>query len=193
MVELSGRVPAGPLTAADMAHIDLDVPFEISDGRLEIMTPPSFWHQAAVHDVEVILERRYAYATSDVILEIGENGRRPDAVALTMTKSDILHRRLRAARPDMVEVVVEIISHDEDRRRDAISVARDREVKFREYAEAGIPEYWVVDEVPDDPEDASVEIYHLRDRRYAPIAVVRLSDLTTGAATIPPRSGAQTL
>jgi Uma2 family endonuclease len=187
LVELSGRVPAGPLTAADMPMIDLDVPFEISDGRLEIMTPPSFWHQYAAREVERVLEKHYAYVTGDVTLAVGDNGRRPDAIALPLTREEILERRIKIARPDMVEVVVEVISHDEDRRSDTIAVARDREVKFREYAEAGIPEYWVVDEIQDDPQDASVEIYHLRDGRYAPMAVVRLSDLVSGKAEIPAR------
>jgi Uma2 family endonuclease len=187
MVELGGRVPAGPLTAADMAMIDLDVPFEISDGRLEIMTPPSFWHQYAAREVERILERHYEYVTGDVTLAVGDSGRRPDAIALPLTKEEILGQRIKMALPDMVEVAVEVISHDQDRRSDAIAVARDREVKFREYAEAGIPEYWVVDEIPDDPQDASVEIYHLRNGRYAPVAVVRLSDLVTEKAKIPPR------
>jgi hypothetical protein len=39
------------------------------------------------------------------------------------------------------------------------------------------PEYWIVDEVDEDPLDASVEIYHLQNGGYVPARVVRLSDL----------------
>jgi Uma2 family endonuclease len=50
---------------------------------------------------------------------------------------------------------------------------------FREYANVGIPEYWIVDELADDPDDASVEIYRLQGGSYVPVRVVRLSQLLT--------------
>jgi hypothetical protein len=75
----------------------------------------------------------------------------------------------------------------EDPRRDAIAVRRDRETKAHEYVKAGIAKYWILDEVPGDPMDASVAIYHLRDGAYVPAAVVRLSALVRGEVQVPLR------
>ena len=187
-VELGGWVPAGRLTVADMPGILLDVPFEISDGKLEIMTPPSIWHQVTSRRVEGLLEGRYPSAVSDVTTAIGDHGRRPDVIAIHMSLEEIIRRRITTATPDMIEVAVEVISHDAvDKANDAVSVRRDREIKFHEYAAAGIPEYWIVDEVADDPVDASVEIYHLRGNGYVAVAVVRLSELLRGTREIPAR------
>lgn len=185
LMELRGWVPAGPLTVADMSKIDLEVPFEISDGKLEIMTPPSLWHHSATRRVERLLESHYPYATGDVPVAIGQNGRRPDVAAVLETEDELLRQRLSGLKADMIQVAVEVISHDADKWRDSVAVKRDRETKFHEYAKAGIPEYWIVDEVADDPTDASVEIYHLRDGHYAPVLVARLSQLTSGQIELP--------
>jgi Uma2 family endonuclease len=180
-------LPARPLRAADMSKIDLEVPFEISDGKLEIMTPPGVWHQSATRRIERMLETRYPYATGDVPVTVGENGRRPDVVAVLQTEDELLRQRIESFEVEMVQVAVEVISHDKDQWQDRKSVARDREVKFREYATAGIPEYWIVDRDPDDPTDAVIEVYHLRDSRYAPVLVAKLSQLTSGAVELPGR------
>lgn len=179
------KLPAGPLRAEDMSRIDLEVPFEISDGKLEIMTPPGVWHQSATRKIVPLLEAHYPHATFDVPVTIGENGRRPDVVAVMQTEDELLEQRVHSFTVDMVKVAVEIISHDSDKWRDRQSVDRDREVKFHEYAAAGIPEYWIVDEDPDDRKDALIEIYHLRGGRYAAVLATKLSQLTAGAVTLP--------
>ena len=51
------------------------------------------------------------------------------------------------------DLVVEVISPDDPR--------RDRVVKRREYAQAGIPEYWLI-----DPAAATVEVYLLPGQGY---------------------------
>lgn len=112
---------------------------------------------------------------------IGENLRRPDLCGLSVSLRELLPAKATKPTLDIVEVAVEIISHDADRSKDRISVRRDRETKFHGYAAAGIPEYWIVDEVPDDPLDASVEMYQLKDGAYVPIRVVRLSELLSQA------------
>ena len=179
VVRIEGSAPAGPLTVADMPLIDIEAPFEISDGKLEIMTPPTPWHQITTRAVENLLDARYPSTLSDVPLAVGDNGRRPDVIALELTREEILDKRLTIALPDMVKVAVEVISHDPDPRRDAIAVRRDRETKFAEYASVGIPEYWIVDEIPDDPRDATVEIFRLEAGRYRLASTAKLSDLTS--------------
>jgi Uma2 family endonuclease len=182
-------LPTRALKADDMLSIDLEARFEISDGKLEIMTPPSPWHQFTAGRIQRLLERHYPSATGDVPVPIGDNGRRPDVVAILQTEDELLRQRLKRFTADMIAVAVEVISHDPDKWQDKKSVDRDREVKFHEYAEAGIPEYWIVDEVADDPTDASTEIYHLRDGRYAPVLLTRLSKLTSGEVGLPERQG----
>jgi Uma2 family endonuclease len=185
MVRIEGSVPAGPLTVADMPLIDMEASFEVSDGKLEILTPPTPWHQITTRAVENLLDRQYATTLSDVPLAVGDNGRRPDVLALDLTRDEILDKRLSVTLPDMVRVAVEVISHDDDPRRDAIAVRRDRETKFAEYAGVGIPEYWIVDEIADDPRDAQVEIFHLTAGRYALELTAKLSDLLSGAVRPP--------
>ena len=52
------------------------------------------------------------------------------------------------------------------------SAHRDRVVKLRKYAEAGIPHYWVIDKEPEGP---AVHLYELDPplARYAPTGVAR--------------------
>jgi Uma2 family endonuclease len=170
-----------------MPKIDMEAPFEVSDGKLEIMTPPSPWHQVTTRTVDRILDQHYPATLDDVPLAVGSSGRRPDVLALRLTVTEILSQRIQIVLPDMVEVVVEVISHDDDPWRDSISVRRDREIKFREYAEAGIPEYWIVDEDSTNPTDAMVEVYQLGADDYQLILEARLSELVDGSVKVPTR------
>ena len=52
------------------------------------------------------------------------------------------------------DLVVEVVSPDDPR--------RDLEIKHREYAQAGIPEYWIV-----DPTTTRITVLTLADDRYA--------------------------
>ena len=176
--KVDGYVPRGPLTADDLPEIDLgDLLFEIQDGALVLMPPPSLWHDAIADSIRHFLEPQHPHVGAELDLVVGENLRRPDLLALSISRQELLRARVAKPTIEMIEVAVEIIFHDRSPARDRMSVGRDRETKFREYAGAGIPEYWIVDEVPDDPEDASVEMYRLKDGAYAQIRVVRLSEL----------------
>src|SRR5262245_31949333 len=133
IVEIHGRVPAGPLTVDDMDKIDIDARFEIAHGALEIMTPPSGWHSYKVDDIAQILRRHFPTTVADVPLALGRNGRRPDVMALLIGSREVMASRLTTAQPDIVAAVAEVISHDSDPWRDAESVRRDRETKLAEY------------------------------------------------------------
>ena len=175
---LTGWAPDGPLTADDLPNIDLDDrSFEIQDGALVFMPPPTIWHDATADSIRHLLARHHAHVGEDLDLVVGANLRRPDILALSVSLAQLLQAKLTKPSVEMIDVAVEIISHDRTPSKDQISVRRDRETKFREYAAAGIPEYWIVDEVPDDPQDASVEMYRLKDGAYAEIRVVRLCEL----------------
>lgn len=175
--EFSGRVPAGPLTSADLPYIDLDVPFEIADGALVLMPPPSPWHDKTADRIRRLLEPLHSQVAEDLDVALGDGLRRPDVLALSMSEDELLESDAQPLAAGVVEVAVEVISHNRDRARDRINVDRDRKLKFVEYASAGIPEYWIVDQVAGDRKDASVEMYRLKDGAYGLVRTVRLSEL----------------
>ncbi|PWU17251.1 MAG: hypothetical protein C5B50_11705 [Verrucomicrobia bacterium] len=75
--------------------------------------------------------------------------REPDAMIWRSEHKDRMGER-ESGPPD---VVVEIISPGNE--------PHDIETKFREYAQAGIPEYWIV-----QPAARAISIYSLQDRAY---------------------------
>jgi Uma2 family endonuclease len=69
-----------------------------------------------------------------------------------------------------VDLVVEVVSPESER--------RDRVIKPEEYAAAGIPEFWLVEQHPDDDYDAVINVYLLSpEGRYALDRTVDLSAL----------------
>ena len=67
----------------------------------------------------------------------GGNGREPDLFFVTTEHLDrVTPRQLEGP----ADLVIEVISDE--------SVTRDRDQKFKEYAAAGIPEYWIIDPRP---------------------------------------------
>lgn len=172
------QLPLGVLTAADLPNIDLDdVPFEIQDGALVLMPPPSAWHDKTAYKIRGYLEPHYGQVAEDINVAIGDGLRRPDVIGLSMSEDELLESGREPLAVQVVEIAVEVISHSKDRAKDRISVNRDRQRKLIEYAEAGIPEYWIVDEVAGNLKDASVEMYRLKDRAYGLVRTVRLSEL----------------
>ena len=124
---------------------------ELSEGRLELLPMPSERHQRIV---------RFLFRLFDAFVlgrGLGEVFFAPLKIKLWEGKfrePDILFMSNENAekRGDQfwqgADLVVEVISPD-DPNRDAVT-------KREEYAEAGIPEYWLV-----DPRDASITVYVL--------------------------------
>lgn len=73
-------------------------------------------------------------APVSLLLRGGRSAREPDVVVL---KNDNRGRFTSDGIVGKADLVVEVVSSD--------SVTRDRRDKLREYAEAGIPEYWIVE------------------------------------------------
>jgi Uma2 family endonuclease len=79
------QVPVDYLTAADLPDIDLDdVPFEIQDGAVVLMPPPSPWHDKVADVIRHYLEPRFGQVGEDLGVAIGDVLRRPDVVGLSM-------------------------------------------------------------------------------------------------------------
>jgi Uma2 family endonuclease len=132
---------------------------EFSHGRLEELPLPTTSHQLLVaylygclltfvtrRDLGTVL-----FAPLRVRLWRGKF-REPDVVFMLKEHRD----RIREAYWEGVDLAMEIVSEEEEDRR------RDLETKRREFARAGISEYWIV-----DPRLECITVLRLFGRRYA--------------------------
>ncbi|WP_263166058.1 Uma2 family endonuclease [Streptomyces sp. SCSIO ZS0520] len=162
---------------------------ELSDGALVfVMWPRRSWHGRLVTSLTTVL---MAQAPSGFEVEremtIRLDARnRPEPDLLISTKPYDPDRTW--FDPADVRLVVEVVSPE--------SAHRDRTVKLRKYAEAGIPHYWCVEDEDGSP---AVHVYELDEptRAYAPAGIHRGSlrrpvpfaiELDLDALT-PPRGG----
>lgn len=114
---------------------------ELSDGNLEVLPMPTDRHQAVLTALLLLLvahARRSGGRArpAGTRLRLGPGRfREPDVVYLGAARSGLR----REQHWDGADLVVEIVSGG------AADRARDEQVKRREYADAGVPEYWIVD------------------------------------------------
>lgn len=71
--------------------------------------------------------------------------------------------------PEDVQLVIEVVSPE--------AAPRDRTVKLRKYAEAGIPHYWCIEDEDDEDTVPAVHVYELDEPTgsYAPAGIFRRS------------------
>lgn len=146
---------------------------EFSDGYLEVLPAPSERHQDLVLFLAVLL-RAYAQkaggkavvAPFRVRLRAGRY-REPDVAFL---RGEHLARR-HETHWDGADLVVEVLSPDD--------ADRDTRTKRREYADAGISEYWIV-----DPEREQLTVLGLDGGRYTEHAVAGRG-ATVSSPTLP--------
>ena len=129
---------------------------ELRDGILEVLPLPNRQHQDIIGFLYVLLRQllhgrggKVAVAAFPLQLRPGKF-REPD-VLLLLDKADPRNQ------PDFwrgADLVIEIVSPK--------SVRRDTRTKRREYAEAGIPEYWLV-----NPLDETITVLTLAGKAYA--------------------------
>lgn len=138
---------------------------ELSDGSFVFtMRPRGRWHEATVTELTLALK-----AQAPVGLKVGrELGIRLDAYNrpesdLLVTTADFDTDRTCFV-PDEVRLVIEVESPE--------SAYRDRTVKLRKYAEAGIPHYWRIEDEDGSP---VVHVYELDEptASYSPAGVFR--------------------
>ncbi|MEV4345922.1 Uma2 family endonuclease [Actinoplanes sp. NPDC049596] len=124
------------LTVDDLADLPEDLHYELIDGRL-VLTPSAVPLHQNISSLILLAMRQHRppdfYIGQDQSVWLdGRNERRPDVVVIPFTKG------LRS--PQRVEDVclaVEVISPS--------SKIIDRKTKWDDYAEAGIPLYWIID------------------------------------------------
>ncbi len=137
---------------------DEDTLAEWVNGEIEMTSPATTQHQLIskflTKVLDIYIQMRglgtLLYAPFQMKLK---NGREPD---LLFVKREHL-ARLRPTHLDgPADLVIEIISSE--------SARRDRADKFYEYAEGGVPEYWLI-----DPEHQRAEFYILENNYYTPV------------------------
>ena len=130
---------------------------EFSHGRMEVLPLPTFSHQRLVALLYRLLSGFVEERGLGVVMfaplriQLGQGKfREPDLVFMAAEHADRLGEQFWQG----ADLVMEIVSPNDPE--------RDKVTKRREYAQAGIPEYWIV-----DPADASVTVLTLRGRDYA--------------------------
>lgn len=151
-----------PLTVADYVALGEDpegARYELQDGNLVMAASPIPRHQRCLLRLGGRLEAQLPRALDlfpdiDVDLQLVNSTqpgtvRRPDLAVVTRTGFERREREGGVLRASEVVLAVEIVSPGSDR--------TDHTIKHLEYADAGIPHYWVVD--LDEP--ASLTAHHL--------------------------------
>lgn len=131
--------------------------YEVVDGDLYVTPPPSESHQRVATALSSMLWQhvrgrrlgRVYQAPFGVILD-AESGLQPDIVYVSIDRESIITARGAEGPPDLA---VEVLSPG--------TGARDRGVKMRQYAVAGVPHYWLV-----DPLGHTLEAYTLTEQGY---------------------------
>jgi Uma2 family endonuclease len=133
---------------------------EYAAGRLEFLPMPTELHEALVQFLFFAL---YQFVDGRQLGKVYSSGIRvrvgaqrfclPDVLFLRKENFHLRHNRVW----DGADLVMEVVSDSPSDRQ------RDYEQKLRDYAEAGIAEYWIVDSVR-----RTVSIYLLSGDKYAP-------------------------
>lgn len=128
-----------------LAYVDEDTHSEWVDGEVTIFMPPADRHQAITTFLAMLFQffvdsfelGIVRVAPEEMRLREGRSYREPDLLVLL---NEHIHRLTTQGLVGPADLVVEILSPE--------STTRDQQEKRREYAEAGIPEYWIIDGRP---------------------------------------------
>ncbi len=170
-------LPLLPMTAAQYERLP-PIPglrLELWEGNLDVAAAAQMrWHSLVVHRIGALLDRPGREISFETGVVLGPRTvREPDVTRFRPGVAPELRSSQFPAAD--VDLVVEIVSPESQR--------RDREIKPDEYAGAGIPEYWIVEQHPDDEADAMVNMYQLTPAgRYGLARTVALSELQASVA-----------
>jgi len=150
--------PQGVWSVEEYLELNTHRLVEFSHGYVEVLPMPTEIHQfivAHLYNLLLAYLRKHrpgaviAFAPLSVRLW-ADKYREPDVVLMLAEHAGRRHEEYWET-PDLV---LEVVSRDYRR--------HDLETKRREYAQAGIPEYWIV-----DPEDERIMVLTLAGERYA--------------------------
>ena len=149
----------GQWDEGDYLSLDTNRLVELTDGFIEVMPMPDMRHQLCLDHLVESLKNfakpknlgRVLFAPFSVRIRPNKF-REPDLMFMLAEHSE----RMGAKFWEGADLVMEIVSAD------AASQERDREKKRADYAEAGIPEYWIV-----DPQTHRITVLKLQRSAYA--------------------------
>jgi len=143
---------------------------EFDDGYIEVLPMPTDKHQAISQFIFLALLAfirniggKVQYAPLRLQIRSGKH-REPDILLVRDANDPRRQNRYWLG----ADVVVEIVSPDDPE--------RDTKIKRADYAEAGIPEYWIV-----DPEDETISVLRLEDHLYAEHGIFHRGETATSA------------
>ena len=159
----------GQWTEEDYLELDTNHLIEYSHGFIEVLEMPTELHQDLVALLYDFLNRfvrthklgKVLFAPLRVKVGI-QKYREPDIIFMTKTHADRRNNKYW----DGADLVMEVLSPD-DRNRDLVK-------KRREYAWAGIPEYWLI-----DPEYRTIRVLSLTEQHYAVHGEFKLGEQAT--------------
>ncbi len=140
-----------------LAWCDEDTLAEWVEGEVVMSSPAGNRHQDICGFLEAVMRSYVEVHHLGVVRSAPfqmklRNGREPD---LLYVAKEHLGRLKESYLDGPADLVVEVVSPE--------SGGRDRGVKFYEYAEGGVPEYWLI-----DPQARWAEFYHLVEGHYRP-------------------------
>jgi Uma2 family endonuclease len=143
---------------------------EFTDGVIEVLPMPTEHHQAILEmlflALRAFIEQLGGKARfAPLRLQIRPGKQREPDILLVRDASDPRRQNRYWLGADLV---VEVVSPDD--------VERDTVEKVADYAEAGIPEYWIV-----NPEDESITVLRLEGEAYAALGVFRRGEAARSA------------
>jgi len=148
----------GEWTEEDFLALSTRLPVELSNGCLEFLPMPSFYHQLVVawlYDtlkayLEVsLIGGKVVFAPLPVRLWPGQF-REPDIIYLSAQRVRTVQRQ-----PEGADLVMEVVSEGSENRE------RDLQTKREEYAQARIAEYWII-----DPQERRIIVLTLDGQTY---------------------------
>lgn len=166
--------PQGYWDERDYLALDTNHLVEFTDGYIRVLPMPDMAHQLIVG---FLVDELKAHARPNNLgrtlfapfrVRIRDNKfREPDVTFMLSEHADRMGQKFW----DGADLVMEVVSPDPGSRE------RDHEEKRADYAEAGIPEYWII-----DPQEATVTILQLQDGRYVPRGTFKSGDVAASAS-----------
>jgi Uma2 family endonuclease len=144
--------PIEDIDVEDLPALPEGYRYELHEGNLFIMTPSTFWHKAMALRLTLMLHA----AGLNVFQDPGVLGDRPrDSRLPDLGVVDVLPPGLASYSNlpgSAYRLVVEIVSEN--------SQNGEYTEKMAWYAKRGIPEYWIVDQAPERPDDDALVLVH---------------------------------
>ncbi|BCB80192.1 hypothetical protein GCM10022251_06380 [Phytohabitans flavus] len=163
-IDLPGALP---LTAEEFVAVPVieGARIELEEGNLIVMAAAQMkWHTMTARRIEAWFRAKGLDAEREVGVVVGR--RSVPAPDVTVFRKPVTDLRWSQFPATDVQCVVEVVSPN--------SINRDRVIKPLMYADAGIPEFWLVEEHPDLPADAVIKQHQLtRTATGAAYSIVR--------------------